>query len=253
MTHLLEEDLILQLYGEHPDAARVASHLAACPECRAADAALRSDLQEIRIDVPPRGEDYGRRVWERLEPALVRRAQGRPSAVLRGPWVRRGAALLALAASLIVAFLVGRSTRLEPGPQALTATTRERILLVAVGDHLERSRTILLELTHADPEHPFDVSSRRVRAEQLLAASRLYRQSAVRAGEPGIASVLDEVERILVEVAHAPETLSPPEVREMGERINDRGLLFKVQVLGSQVKEREMDRRAPSPSPGSMS
>ena len=41
-----------------------------------------------------------------------------------------------------------------------------------------------------------------------MTESRLYRQAAVRAGEPGVASVLDELERVLIEVAN-----SPPPVR----------------------------------------
>lgn len=246
MKHLEADDLILQFYGEHAEGAAVGSHLDTCAECAAAYDTLRRDLAGATLDVPIRGEDYGRRVWERLEPALGPRTAARPpvEAARRRPVVRRTAILLAMAAALVVAFLLGR--RMGPDPGASTAAaTGERVLLVAVGDHLERSRVILLELAHADPDHPLEVSSRRVRAEQLLEASRLYRQSAERAGEAGIASVLGDVERVLAEVANAPESLSPPDVRDLGERIEGDGLLFKVQVLGSQVKERQR-----SPRPG---
>ena len=37
-----------------------------------------------------------------------------------------------------------------------------------------------------------------------MGANRLYRQTVVRAGEPGMASLLEELERLLVEVAHRP-------------------------------------------------
>jgi hypothetical protein len=245
MKHLEPDDLILQFYGEHGDADAARAHIEACAECAASYDRLRKDLAALTLDAPTRGEDYARRVWERLEPALGRRAAALPSseAARRRPALRRAAAFLAIAAALVIAFLFGRRMGPEPGANT-AAATGERVLLVAVGDHLERSRVILLELAHADPDHPLDVSSRRVRAEQLLDASRLYRQSAERAGETGIASVLGDVERVLAEVANAPETLSAPDVRDLGERIDGDGLLFKVQVLGSQVKERQ---RTPRP------
>jgi len=56
-----------------------------------------------------------------------------------------------------------------------------------------------------------------------------------------VASVLDELERVLVEVANAPDRLSPVETKELARRIESRGLLFKVRVIGSRVKEREIE------------
>ena len=100
---------------------------------------------------------------------------------------------------------------------------------------------ILLELVNADASQPVDISAQRQWAEQLAGANRLYRASAVRAGETGVASVLDELERVLVEVANAPDRLSPVETRDLIRRIESRGLLFKVRVIGSRVKEREIE------------
>jgi len=237
MKHLDPDDLVLLYYGELPGADEAQAHLGACPECRASHDRLRQALDVVALDAPPRGDDYGRRVWERLEPRL---ATGRGPGRLdpRRAWRRRAAGFLAIAAALVVAFVVGRKTGPEPAPR-LAAATGERVLLVAVGDHLERSRVILMELAHADPDNPGEVSARRVRAEELLDASRLYRISAERAGETGIASVLGDVERVLAEVANAPESLSPPDVRDLGERIEQDGLLFKVQVMGLQVQARQ--------------
>jgi hypothetical protein len=116
---------------------------------------------------------------------------------------------------------------------------RERILLVAVGDHLERSQVVLLELLNADPKDPVDVSAERRSAEDLLPANRLYRQAAVRTGEPGVARVLEELERVLVEVANGPSELGPEETLALRRRIESQGVLFKVRVIGSQIRERQ--------------
>jgi sensor domain CHASE-containing protein len=84
-----------------------------------------------------------------------------------------------------------------------------------------------------------DVSAEREIAQNLVANSRLYRQTAASTGEAGVASVLDDLERVLVEVANGPATLSSKEVGELRQRIESKGILFKVRVLGSQVRERE--------------
>jgi len=230
MKHLTDDDLVLGYYGEHPEAAALAEHLGACPACREADERLRTELGAVALEAPPRGEDYGRRVWERLEPRLAADRAARS----RGRVIRKAAALLAMAASLVVAFLLGRHMPRPEGGSAPAVDTRQRILLVAVGEHLERSQILLVELAHADAEAPADVSGR---AARLVAANRLYRQSALRAGEAGVADVLDELERFLVEVANAPTPLTSDEVRELNERIEARGLLFKVRVVGSRLRE----------------
>ena len=51
------------------------------------------------------------------------------------------------------------------------------------------------------------MSDERARAEQLVAANRLYRQTAVSTGDTGIADLLDELERLLVDLAASPEQL----------------------------------------------
>jgi hypothetical protein len=140
---------------------------------------------------------------------------------------------------LLVAFLLGRE--FPSRPQPLSTAVRERVLLVAVGDHLERSQMVLLELVNAPAGEPMDLETQRAFAGELVSANRLYRQSALRAGEPALAAVLDELERVLVEVAAGPDALSPADLAELQRRIEARGLLFKVNVVQSHVRERERE------------
>jgi hypothetical protein len=77
-------------------------------------------------------------------------------------------------------------------------------------------------------------------------ANRLYRQTAVRAGEAGVASVLDDLERVLIDIATGPSTLSSAEFETVRRRIEERGILFKVRVVGSQMREREKESRGTS-------
>ena len=65
------------------------------------------------------------------------------------------------------------------------------------------------------------------------------RKTVARSGEPALAAVLEELERVLIEVAAGPDRLTPAALGELQRRIEARGLLFKIRVVGSQVRERE--------------
>jgi hypothetical protein len=234
-AHLDEEGVVAACFGD--EGPGDAGHLRACAECAAAVERMRAVVDAVEADpVPERGDDYGARVWERLEPKLEwERARRRRQAV-----VRRSLVWGTLAASLVVAFLAGRqSTTVVPvTAEAIPPAARERILLLAVGEHLERSQVLLVELTNAGPGAELDVEAARETAEDLVAANRVYRASATQAGDAGVASVLAELERVLVEVAHQDAEGSGKELERIRKRIEDRGLLFKVRVIGSQVRER---------------
>lgn len=238
VSHLTDEELVLHHFGETEDAA-VRAHLAQCDACRTALVALRRDLAAVPVpEVPERDEDYGAQVWARLHPQLTEIAPAAPARPRRRVW-----APLGLAASLLLAFLLGRHwPHPAPAPTPVSAAARERILLVAVGDHLERSEMLLVELVNAGADgKPVDISAQQQYAEELVGANRLYRQTVVRAGEPGMASLLDELERLLVEVAHRPSALSPADLADIRGRIESRGLLFRVRVIETQVREKEKE------------
>ena len=105
-------------------------------------------------------------------------------------------------------------------------------------DHLERSEMVLVELVNAGSDDGADISTEQRRAQDLVPAGRLYRQAALRAGETSLASVLDDLERLLVEVAHSPSPLSSPELEGFRRRIESGGLLFRIRILDSQVRSR---------------
>src|SRR5207247_10753041 len=159
-------------YGEADHKAALETHLAGCAACRAALESLRAALAAVRAEEPPeRGADYGARVWERLQArlALSGTGGGRWPGGGRGLAPRRLLFAGALAASLLLAFLLGRHSP-RPGGGGTSGPVRERILLVAVGDHLERAQVVLLELLNAGPRAPPDVSApRRPEAAPLSA------------------------------------------------------------------------------------
>jgi hypothetical protein len=169
-----------------------------------------------------------------------------------------------LAVLLVAAFVAGRystPTIVAPTPTTAEVSTRpgrvrERVLLVAVGDHLERSQIVLAELVNApstSPEqaspgqHPgtVDISSQQAWATELVASNRLYRQTASQTGETGVETMLDELEPIFIEIANSPSAIASEQLEELRQRIEAQGLLFKIHILGSTVRE-----RTAAPDPG---
>jgi hypothetical protein len=239
MTHLNDDELALLHYGE--DAGPEAQgHVRACAECAGRLRALGATLALAKApEAPERGEDYGARVWGRLRPQLGLPEPGPKVVPIRARLWPRLATVSALAAALVLAFLLGR--RFPHEPQPLSAEVRERVLLVAVGDHLERSQMVLVELVNAPAGEAMNARVQRALADELVSANRLYRQTAARSGEPALTAVLEELERVLVEVAAGPDAISPGDLAELQRRIESRGLLFRVRVIGSQVREREKE------------
>jgi len=241
MNHLSEEQLILFHYDEAEERRALDEHLATCELCRSRFQDLQRDLALFRASpVPERPEDYGQRVWFRLRPKLTeRRSFGWRS--LFAP--HRLAIAGALASLLVVAFLAGRYTTPRPTESAaIPAQARERILLVAVGSHLERSQMVLVELANTESTEgkgPVDISTERNIARDLVDENRLYRQTAARDGDVGVADVLDDLERVLVEIANGPSKVSSGQLDAIRRRIEAKGILFKIRVIGSQVQERE--------------
>jgi len=240
MSHLSEEQLILHYYLEAGDEAAIEAHLAACESCRASFRELQQTLSLAgSAPIPEPAQDYGSRVWERIEPRLGRRARPRWGAILRPPrWVLATATV----ALIVAAFLVGRySPRPEPPVVRVPAAddVSRRVLLVSAAEHLERAQIVLMDLSHAGGEGRVDLSDDQAFARELLESNRIYRQTAEREGEAGLASVLDDLERTLLEVVHSPANMEASDLGRLQREIESGGILFKVRVTASRIRERQ--------------
>jgi len=236
MKHLSEEQLVLFCYGESQEHG-IEEHLGECEQCRNDFRSLQLVLNTVdAAPVPERGAGYGEAVWQDIQGRLAAKPPKR-----RFTWWIWAPAMAAL---ILAAFFAGRLTRRNDSPAVATGQppqqVRERILLVAVGDHLERSQMVLAELSNApDQKGTIDISGERQMAEELLDDNRLYRQTARSTGDTAMASVLDDLERVLIEIAHSPSEVSSEELADLRREIESRGLLFQVRVLGSRVRSDE--------------
>jgi hypothetical protein len=142
----------------------------------------------------------------------------------------------AFAALLAAAFLVGRLTE-RSTPNGISQKSRERVLLMSLSDHLEQSQIVLANVANAGPDAA-ELNDERDRAHELLGANRLLRQTAVRLGDMSDASLLEELERVLLAIANSPNRLSRVELERTQQQIGQEGLLFRVRVTSAASRER---------------
>ena len=251
MKHLKEEELIAYREGVAEQRAAILEHLAGCEECRGELQRIEAVLAALdTLPVPDPGSDYGRHVWQQIAPRLAEKP-GRWWQVWMEP--RRLAAASGILALIIVAFVAGRVSKRGNAPDNIASQeqVRERVLVVAVGEHLGHSERMLVELSNAAPNDPkqkeVNISAQRRRAEDLLQDNRLYRQTALQEGDAGLASVLDELERVLLDVAHSSGEVTPAQLEAIQKKIEGRGILFKVRVLNKELQQRQ-EATKPAPS-----
>ena len=187
MTHLTDDELVLHYYGEmeSADEHRAESHLSTCGACQQNYTRLQRVMAFVdsapAVDAPP---GFERTAWARLQPALParrsrwllgfdadartarvgRRAGGRDCRIIR----RRTPAAVRPAARGICA----DATAIPVVANA--EQVRERILLVDLGDHLDRSQMVLVELVSAD-----DTSRRREHLDRAGARAAARRRQPV--------------------------------------------------------------------------
>ena len=267
MTHYTEEDLTLYYYGEGRRRADIERHLDVCAECAATYRDIAGTLAMVAApEAPERGDQYGLEVWQRIRHQLPERDPG--FSRFSRFWGFSGfegflgfsgfsgfGIAAAAAAVMIAAFVGGRAWQRSTTPTAITASNaanpehpvnpehlenlenpENRILLASVADHFDQSERVLTDIMNAPRR---DISTEQRWADDLLDASRLYRQDALDAGEGSVASVLDELERSLIEIVHSPSRISAADLEQIRRRIDAASLLFKVRVMSHELRQRE--------------
>jgi hypothetical protein len=246
MRHLTDEELLLDFYGEgsEADRARTGAHLEQCEKCRALDQELRAVL--IAVDTAPIAEPpsgFEREMWARIEPLLPVQQTRRARWSFMMP---RLAVAASIAVLVVAAFAAGRiwdrQSQESPAVADADSMVTERLLRAEVEDHLERSQRMLVELVNADYEIGAPVVGDRTRAADLVAAGRLYRRSALEVGDAEIGMLLEDLERVLVEVANGPADIAPEELARLRRRIDDQDLMFRVRVVAREIRERGWNR-----------
>jgi hypothetical protein len=124
--------------------------------------------------------------------------------------------------------------------EAITSPqAKERVVLVILNDHLDRSERLLVQLSHAGGEPGDPDDSLQTEARQLLPDNRLYRQAISANSDPIMSAALDHLERVLLEVANSPDRLSSADIARIEHEMNTDSLLFQIRVLRARTSRPE--------------
>ncbi|HZU29949.1 MAG TPA: hypothetical protein VFB79_02470 [Candidatus Angelobacter sp.] len=241
MNHLSEEQIVLHYYGDAEDTAGIEQHLAQCPECSAEFARLKSLLAGIEaVEVPEPAAFFEEKTWLNLREKLPEKRTGLLQRIFSAQqkWALAGVMAVLLAAAFMAGRFWPRPSPPNVAQQGTNSVNPQRVVLVAVGDHLERSQMLLVEVMNAEGKGPVNFSSEQAEARDLLDSNHLYRVSAQQAGDPQVARLLDQLGRVLAEIANSPSEISPSDLQQVRHTIQSEGLLFKVRVVGSEVNSK---------------
>jgi predicted anti-sigma-YlaC factor YlaD len=248
MAHPTDDELIEHFCGDADPAGavRVDAHLLECGECRRAWDGLAAALTIVNDAVPEPPAGFERVMWARVQTAIA--ADRRQTWTWR-QWVPAGA----LAAAVLMGVALVNRDGVAPSPDALATqataadpTTapsaadnvrqNERVLYAALDGHFQQTEALLVELRNAPDRAALGLE--RHTADDLIAAGRLYRQTAEYTGHPRLVRMLEDLEPVLVEVARGAEQLAERDRAWLRSRIDDDNLIFKVRAVSTDVRAR---------------
>ena len=112
----------------------------------------------------------------------------------------------------------------------------QRVVLVVLTDHLDRSERLLVTLEHADSKDRTDDAQMQSEARELLASNQLYRVTASNTGDAALAGALDRLEGVLAEIANNPN-LTAADLKRVRNDMNTKGILFEIRILQARSQD----------------
>lgn len=229
---------------------RALAHVAACPRCAAELQQLRGALELVLLD-PARAAEPPLETG-----ALVRLTQARidrlasPAAPERGRpfrlWVplAAAAALAVIASSTRLVRPVVEPPRAQPAQEAFLSEESLRRLTRTVdreqaARYLDQAEAVLVSVAAA-PQHcdrtrkTVDLSEERKRSRELLTRRALLvdlDSEEIRSVRP----VLEDVERVLRQVATLDACAKPEDLLAIHEELRDRRLLMKIDLMTREL------------------
>ena len=240
MQPITDEDLVLFHYRDELSRERMEE----IEEALFYDAGLRLRLAALRETLsatteawPQPDADAGleARVWERLAPALPKRAPAKatPSWLDWRSWFSYPRNSQVAFASLLLAavgigYLLGRPAAVPPQDPLLAQDASQRVLAAYLAGHLEETGRALMVASNS----PADGAAASELAASLLETNRLYAMAADRAGKPALGDFLRELEPVLIELANEDGAIEPG----LGDEIRRRDLTFKTRAAAALAR-----------------
>ena len=247
-----QERLVLYLAGELGPDERIELETALRDdaELREEIEALRRTFEMVGESTPDKpGEAYWRTFWSRLQPNLHRKTWWEKFVEAFAP--RSGlrlaavfgtmAAVFVLTVFMLYQFTVTQRPEVTVRTSTIKIKRTEGFFEMAAGDYLERSRLLLLEVVNIAGNGPppiEQVMDNRRRSEELLSENRSFRIAAEKEEDERLASLLNELEIVLMDIANIDLEVAQEALANLKRRIEKKELLEKFETV-STLREPE--------------
>lgn len=244
-------------------------HLAGCQTCSAEYQQLSWTLKVMdQHEQPEIQPEFWSDYWARLSQRLPERPRRTfwpdwrswfPPMELPG----RPALIPIIAALLLVAtgIFIGRTTLLQPPGQGapVQATVFDPSVIAEfnqlASSYLERSKMVLMGLDNFNPrlDDPaaLNISSHRHLSQELLLQGRILRNHQVASTDPRLQILIDEIERVLLQVANSGGDDPMWTIRMAQEGIDKNSILLRitlVEIEPSEIPAEEEDQQVKTSS-----
>ena len=178
-----------------------------------------ASLVQQRIGRTPRHASIGEALRGLIAP--VRQSRWSPAAAAAGVL-----ALIVLAFGL---WFIGRAPVVAEDPDIGPAPALRASSQQAVGDYLTSSRMLLIGFANMSTEkgEPVDLGVERTAARSLIRQARLLSEEPL---DERSQKLIQELERILIELANLEETADIPEIEMIRTGVRQQNLLFKIRM-----------------------
>jgi hypothetical protein len=245
MKHLSEEEIVEHYFSDGASgvSGTARRHLDECGECAAESARLADDMRAVRgMEFEGLSAVYGENVWNRLANKLPVRVVEKRSP-RRFSWGLGLSYAAACAVLVLGAFQIGRMWEQRQHSRVtvarVPAAVNRPLVVVVLGDHLDRSERLLVELKHAGGEDAEVVKPLREEARGLLVANREFMEDADKGDDAALKEALDHLDHLLTDVANEPGGLNAASIARLQKQMKADGLLFEVRVLRSRSPHSE--------------
>jgi len=253
MKHSRAKSLLYEyVRGELPaqEMAGIEDHLVSCRRCAREAVELRAAVNLTVGGISRASDQRSPEYWNNFAVSVERRIQSpgprrtprpvnlldaiaafftlRPRAI---GVLGSGLAVVVLALVLFRMFHVGPEQREQPGEAAHIVKEPAQAIPVddRMGDYLRKSKVLLVGIAHmnANEDQPIDLSRESEVSRELLNHARYFKNQPL---DIRSARLIDDLQKILVELANIKERNGLPNVDIIRSGIHRQNLLFKIRM-----------------------
>lgn len=268
MKHWNKDDLILFYYGEldHAENKEIRKALSESTSIQQEYADLCDFLDnQTSLEVVPPEENLNQRimasVYQQAEKQNKSSIQQRPQKFNLFGWIKTGfwhqlaGATFAMSFVVISIFFLGRwSTQLESSNEVAEASSEvgepndnqgyfnksesQRVLISNVSSHIEISGRLLTMVSNGNGDLSQQIDSRRQIIEELVVLNRMYRRIVEQSGDQQLATLLQHMESILIELNHTQINAEHSDLQNIKQRIEQSDLIYQLKVTNKKLDQK---------------